>query len=172
MAEGLRLAAAAVLMGIGLSATFLALLALFPAVVARTQRAADESPGRSFTLGLANTLFLSAVGVGLSALADGTGWQFLQLPALLALSLLAILLAFGLAALAGLMGGRLFPDSSPAGGQLRGSIVLILAGLTPFVGWFALFPYVGMTGVGAFILGWSRERRPPPAPEAEETDIA
>lgn len=160
MAEGLRLTGAALLAGVGLSATFLALLALFPAVLARSRRAADQSPGRSFLLGLVNAFFLSAVGFGFSALAEGIGWQVLQLPAVLAFSLLTILLVFGLAAVAGLIGERLFPDSSMVGRQLRGSIVLILASLTPFLGWFALFPYAGLVGLGAVILGWSRGQRP------------
>lgn len=170
MAEGLRLTVAALLVGVGLSAMFLAILALFPAVVGRTQRAADKSPGRSFLLGLVNVLFLSALGLGFGALAEGGGRDFLQLPALLAFSLLAILLAFGLAALAGLVGGRLFPEASRAGGQLKGSIVLILAGLTPFLGWFLLFPYAGMLGVGAVFLGWSRRRREVTAAEVEDPE--
>lgn len=135
---------------------FLAVAALFTEKVERGRRAADDSPGRAFALGAVNVLFLSALGFGFGALADATGAGVLQLPAVVLLGLLAILLTFGLTAVAVLLGSRLFPAASPFRRWLGGGIVLTLAALTPFVGWFGLLPYAAFLGSGGILLGLLR----------------
>lgn len=159
MDEGARLLAIGSLSAVGLTAAFLAAGGLFPGVMRRTRRAAEDSTGRSFWLGLVNVLFLAAVGLGMSALAENAGAEILQVPALLIFTALTVLLLLGLTAVAEMLGARLFMEASSFRQHLGGAIVLILGGLTPFVGWFILFPYVGLLGVGAVILGWSRRRR-------------
>ncbi len=158
MDEGLGAVLIALLSGIGLTGLFLATAALFPRVVDRTRRTADRSPGRSFVVGFVNIFFLGAIGLGFSALADGTGLEFLQLPALLIYSLLVILLGFGLTALSQMTGARLIPDSHPVRQHVLGTWALILGGLTPFIGWFAFFPYLAIVGTGAVLLGTVRAR--------------
>ena len=158
MDEGLGAVLLALLSGVGLTGLFLATAALFPRVVDRTRRTADRSPGRSFVVGFVNIFFLGAIGLGFSALAEGTGLEILQLPALLIYSILVILLGFGLTALSQITGGRLIPESHPVRQQVLGAWALILGGLTPFIGWFAFFPYVAILGTGAVLLGMVRSR--------------
>ena len=158
MGEGLGAVLIALLSGVGLTGLFLATAALFPRVIDRTRRTADRSPGRSFVVGFVNIFFLGAIGLGFSALADGTGLEFLQLPALLIYSLLVIMLGFGLTALSQMTGARLIPESHPVRQQLLGAWALILGGLTPFIGWFAFLPYVAIVGTGAVLLSWVRSR--------------
>lgn len=169
MGEEGRAIVLALLSGVGLTGFFLAVGAFFPGVVEPSRRAADRSPGRSFVVGLVNWVFLGALGLGFSALADSSGVEFFQLLTVLAFSLLAILLAYGLTGLSQLAGTRLIPTAHPVWQQVLGSWALILGGLTPFVGWFLLFPYFSIVAVGAVLLGWVRSRgRPPQAhPETE-----
>ncbi len=158
MDNAARLIVFGTLSAVGLAATFLTFGALFPGVIRRTGRAADQSPTKSFWLGLVNVLFLAALGLGLSAIAENSRLEILQLPALVVFSVLTLLLALGLTAVSSIVGARLLPGASSFRQRSGGAIVLILAALTPFVGWFLLFPYTGLLGVGAVILGWSRAR--------------
>jgi hypothetical protein len=138
-------------------AFFLAVSVLFPNRVDLSQQAANEMPGRSFVLGLINTLFFAALIFGLIALADGTGAQFLYLPALLLLAIYIIGLTFGLTALVQLVGGRLQPDASFPRQRILGALVLILGCWTPFIGWFGLFIYLSLFGFGGFVLSYFRQ---------------
>lgn len=156
MEPGLRAIAIGIAATITVVALFLAVAALFAGKVERGRRAADNSPGRSFAVGAVNVLFLAALGLGFSTLVDATGEDFFQLPALLFLSLLAILVTFGLTCVSALLGTRLFPTVSPFRRRLGGGIVLTLAALTPFVGWFGLLPYAAFLGSGGMILGLLR----------------
>lgn len=158
MDEGFGAVVIALLSGVGLTGLFLGAAALFPRVVERTRRAVDRSPGRSFVVGFVNIFFLGAIGLGFSALAEGTGVDVLQLPAILIYSLLVILLSFGLTGLSQMTGARLIPESHPVWQHVLGSWALILGGLTPFIGWFAFFPYLAIVGTGGVLLGWVRSR--------------
>lgn len=149
-----------VLMAAALAAFFLAIRLLFPARVELTRMAAEEMLARSFFLGLVNSIFFSAVILGLLALAENMGVAFLALLALILLVIYGIALAFGLTAMIELTGARLLPQGSANRRSILGSVVLILGCLTPFVGWFGLFVYVGFLGVGAFILGLFRKAVP------------
>lgn len=156
MAEGLRLIVIGLLSAASLTGLFLALAALFPAVVRRSVEAMDDAPGRAVALGLANGLFLAVVGLGLTSLSQGSGLDLLQIPAIAFLSLFLITLCFGLAAVVQLVGERLFPGAGPVRQRIWASLVLALGTLTPFVGWFGLLPYVAALGIGGFLLGWLR----------------
>jgi hypothetical protein len=50
-----------------------------------------------------------------------------------------------------IIGERIFPQLDPVRQMVFGSLILILACLTPFLGWFGMLPYLGLTGVGSFI---------------------
>lgn len=170
MNEGVGVVIVGLASAVTLVALFLAVAALFRDKTDRARRAADESPGRSFVIGAVNVLFLSALGFGFSALAEGVA-QVLQLPAVLFLSLLAILIVFGLSAAAALIGERLFPAAGAYRRRLGGSVVLVLASLAPFVGWFGFFPYVVCLGSGGFILGLFRAVPEPAAPAVEQEAV-
>ncbi len=128
---------------------------LFPGQVGSTKAAAIEMPGRSFALGSVNLLFLSVVVAALGALGGGGGGVF-QLLALILLGLLVIALGFGLAGMSVLIGERLLPDSSNTRQTAWGAASLVLASLTPFLGWFGLFPYLAIQGLGGFLIGLFR----------------
>lgn len=170
MEPGVRAVVIGIAATITVVALFMAVAALFVGRVERGRRAADDSPGRSFAVGAVNVLFLGALGLGFSALVDATGQDVFQLPALLFLSLLAILVTFGLTCVAVLLGSRLFPTASPFRRRLGGGIVLTLAALTPFVGWFGLLPYAAFLGSGAMILGLLRGAAPGVAGGAAASD--
>lgn len=161
MNEGVRIVVVGLAAAVSLVALFLAVSALFARKVEQARRAADDVPVRAFFIGAANVLFLSAFAAGLSAVADNTGVEVLQLPALLIFSLVVILLVFGLTAVSLLVGERLFPAASAFRSRAGGGAVLALASLAPFVGWFGFFPYASFLGAGAFILGLFREGAAP-----------
>jgi len=152
---------------ITLIAFFLAVTLLFPHRVSLSEHAAAEMSGRSFVLGLINTLFLAALIIGFIALADGTGVQLLYLVALALLIFYMICLAYGLAGLIQLVGGRLLPAASPNRQKILGALTLILGCLTPFVGWFGLLVYLCLLGFGSFILGFFRSSATLPATDSD-----
>jgi hypothetical protein len=168
MADGLRLVLATILSVIGLMGTFLVVGALFPQTVLRAIRAADESTVRSFWLGVVNFLFVGVLGLVFNGLASGTGIRLLQIPALFLFGMLALMLTLGLTAVAFLIGGRLLPSSSPVRQRTWGSLALIVASLTPLVGWLGVFPYAAFLGIGAFVLSWTRRR--PTSPDSADQD--
>jgi hypothetical protein len=158
MAEGVRVVLVGILAVIGLTATFLSMNALFPSTVERAEHAADESAARSFWLGFVNLLFIGALGLAFGGLANGTGFRLLQIPALFLYALLAVMVTFGLTAVASLIGERLMPAAPPVRKRIWGSLLLLVGCLTPVVGWFILLPYALCLGAGGFVLSWTRQR--------------
>ncbi len=158
MESGIGILLLVVLSSVGLLALFASLLALFPKIVRRSKEAAERTPGRAFMLGLVNFLFLAAIGLGFGALSNGLDTEFFLFPALLIAAALTIGITLGLAGMAYLVGERLYPDHDQRKQILWGSFWVILASLTPFLGWFLLFPYLAITGLGAFILRWFQAR--------------
>ncbi len=65
-------------------------------------------------------------------------------------------LLLGLAGAVKLIGERLLPERSHHQQMVWGGLATVLGCLTPFIGWFGLFPYVALLGFGAFILSWFR----------------
>jgi hypothetical protein len=158
MREGLGVVLVVIASGICLTALLLVLPAIFPKRVEATRRAAEAMPGRSLLAGAINLLFLGGVTLGLQALVGRDA----PVPAVLGLSLLSIGVAIGLAAVSQLIGERLMPGRSHLRRSAWGAVLLILACLTPYVGWFLLFPYLALRGLGGLILGWFRGPAVPP----------
>lgn len=123
--------------------------ALFPGLIEGTKTSAAAMPGRSTLLGFVNVLFLTIIGAALGSLGGG---DVVQILALLFLSALAVGIAFGLAGLAPLIGERLLPDSGNVRQTAWGAATMLIASLTPFLGWFGLFPYLAFRGLGAFVI--------------------
>ena len=142
-------ALAAVLFGL-----FASVAALFPRYVWLAQRAAEESPGRSFLLGAVNTAFVLA----LSLAALGSQGPILTLLGGIVMAAGASGLAIGLSGVTTMVGKRLSPRASGSSGILTGTIVLALASAAPFLGWFVFLPAIIFLGLGAFVLGWYRRR--------------
>lgn len=158
--EGLSLLITIIVLGLCLVALFAVLEVLFPRRVERTRQAADAMPGRAFLIGLVNFIFLAALVMGFSALGQNLGVPLFFLPALIFLVLLSIGLVFGLAGVVELAGERLFPEREALQRTVWGTSALYLACLTPFVGWFGLLIYVGLLGLGAFVVGFFQRPRP------------
>jgi len=163
MDQMLGILVVAVLSVVCLAALFLVMGVLFPAAVERTRRSADTAPGRSFLLGLVNFIFVVAIGLGLGALVRSLGLAFLGVIVVLLAVALILALTFGLAGMVEVVGGRLTPDRGRVRKTGWGTVALALGCLTPYVGWFALFPFVALTGIGAFVLGWYSGRGQAPA---------
>ncbi len=154
MEQPLGLLVAFVALGAVLFGLFASVAALFPRYVWLAQRAAEESPGRSFLLGAVNTAFVLVVS--LPALASQRP-VFTFLGAVF-LAAGASGLAIGLSGVATMVGKRLSPRASGFSGILTGTVVVTLASATPFLGWFVFLPAIICLGLGAFVLGWFRRR--------------
>jgi hypothetical protein len=141
--------------GVGLTSILIVISLLFPRLIKLATTVLEVRLGRSLFLGVINILFVGVVDGILVWLA-----QWIKLPVvsgilvILAglLTLIAALLIFlGLASLANLLGHLMGDVQNEFNAYLRGGLLLFLAGLTPFVGWFAFTPLALMTGLGAAI---------------------
>lgn len=139
--------------GAGLISIFAILNLLMPAPVERTRLTLETGLGRSLLLGLVNFLF-AGVFAGLLSLPARVGGIvagiFVFLIGLVALTVAALTL-FGLVAITALLGSRLGETKSPVATHIRGGILLLLACLTPYLGWFVFTPLALWAAFGAAI---------------------
>ncbi len=141
------------LIGLCLAAFFITIEALFGELVEGITRSAEEKPGRAFWVGLANTVFLIAIAIGLMSLAETSLWGLVPaVPGFCVGIFVAVGIVFGLTGMVRLIAGLVFPGKEGWKRQASGAGVVILACLVPYIGWFGLFPYLGLRGFGAFIL--------------------
>lgn len=152
MDQGFNVLVSVITVGTCIVALFMALRALFGELIEDTRRIAEQAPGRSFLIGLVNFLFAYGLVSLLGAWAGGSGLRFLESLSLVIIVLFVIGLVFGLSGMVDLVGERLLPERSGWRKVAGSAATLILACITPFVGWFGLFPYLGFRGLGAFIL--------------------
>ena len=134
---------------------------LFPQPVERTRNVIETSLVKSFLLGLVNFLFAAAIVALFARLGQNAGGVLAALLFLVALLVLLILAAFSLLGLAGLttlIGERINEGTSPFRRHLRGSLLFVLAGLTPYVGWFAFAPLALIAGFGAALQAAFRKK--------------
>ncbi|NWG06451.1 MAG: hypothetical protein HXY35_07165 [Chloroflexi bacterium] len=157
MTDILRFFFIVILLTIAFAAYFLVWGAFFSNRVGKTQRALRQALGRSFWVGLVNFLFFGVIALLLFSVAENVGSVFrviLMTPALIIAASLSIMLSFGLAGMVNLLGERIFPDHPAWKKTLWGTVSLAFACALPFVGWFLLLPYAGLTGFGAVILSF------------------
>jgi hypothetical protein len=142
-----------VLIGFCLTAFFITIEALFGELVVGIARSAEDKPGRAFWVGLGNTVFLIAIAIGLMSLAEISSWGLVPaVPGFCIGIFVAVGIVFGLAGMVRLIAGLVFPGKEGWKLKASGAGVVILACLVPYIGWFGLFPYLGLRGFGAFIL--------------------
>jgi len=140
--------------GITIIALFTTITLLFPAQVKKTQLTLENGLGRSLLLGVVNFTFFAVLVAALVWLAQessevlGGILVFLAVVIMLGFVIFALV---GLAALAKVLGHRIGGGKTPFVTNLRGSALLLLAGLAPYVGWFLFTPLVLLTGLGAAI---------------------
>src|SRR5688572_8252601 len=145
-----------ILLSLSFTAYFLVISALFTNRVTKTQAVINQTPGRSFGLGMVNFLFFGAIAFVLLSIAENTGpfiKGLLTIPALLILTFLIALASIGLTSVVKVLSERIFPDLTSWKQMLWGAVVLCFACALPFVGWFLLLPTVTFIGIGATILG-------------------
>jgi hypothetical protein len=139
--------------GAGLTSIFVVIGLLFPGLIKMTATVLEINLGRSLFLGLINILFVGVV--------DGLCIWLAQLIQLRVIGGILVILAglltiivvlfifLGLASLANLLGHLMGDVKNEFNANLRGGVLLFLAGLTPFIGWFAFTPLTLMTSLGA-----------------------
>ena len=159
MTDILRLFLIVILLAIGLAAYFLVVGAFFAYRVTRIQRVINQMPGRSFWVGLVNFLFFGVILIVLLILTDGNRIPdvlrvILYIPTFILVATLAVILSLGLSSMVNILGERIFPELNTIKRSVWGSVILSFACALPFVGWFLLLPYVGLTSFGAVILGF------------------
>jgi hypothetical protein len=127
---------------------------LFPLPVEATRAALEASLGRSLLIGLVNFIFVGLLDLLLLWLGQMAGRVAGGILVILGGAItvaLGTLVILGLAGLTRLIGERIGAASSPLMTHLRGSLLIVLAGLTPFLGWWVFTPLVLWTGLGAAI---------------------
>ncbi|GIK56261.1 MAG: hypothetical protein HND44_16815 [Chloroflexi bacterium] len=120
---------------------------LLPRRVARARHAIQSAPGRAFLIGLANALFFLVIAAILLQGGEGGG----LLAMFIVLTLLA-LAAIGLAGLVTLLRDRIYPHAADTPGMsltVRTAVLLTLASLLPFLGWFLISPLLLLLTLGA-----------------------
>jgi hypothetical protein len=145
-----------VLFGTPCSIALLTLLTvLFPRVVRGAQRAAAATPGRSFLLGVVNLLFLGVLTMVFAAAGErgGAGRAIFQILAIPPAVALGSGLLLGLAAISALIGERIASHRGAIAQAILGSASMLLASLTPLLGWLLFFPYVALLGLGGLVIG-------------------
>lgn len=131
---------------------WLASSALFPAWVARARTVYAVRPIRGTLIGLIAATPLTLAGVGLMS---QSGNSVLMLAGGLVVSIPVFLALAGSAGLALHIGaGLAMPgdEATPWRRVLRGGVVLSLTFLLPVVGWFIVFPWALISGVGAALM--------------------
>lgn len=138
------------LLFISLAAMAVVCSVVFPNVILRARRNAEQMPIRAFLIGLINYAFFGLIAVALLSRSAADGGRFLG--ALIGTLLLGFVLV-GLTAIARFLGERLRPnDANPIRQLVVGMVTLELAALVPFVGWFLLPLIAGLIGYGALII--------------------
>ena len=153
--------------GGGLISIFTIINLLLPLLIERMGATLESAPGRSLLLGLVNFVF-SGIAVGLLLWASHIGGIVagivIFLAGLVGVAFIGLLL-LGLVSAASLLGNRMGNHAgagkSVARTQPRGGALLLLACLTPFLGWFIFTPLVVWTALGVAIQTIFRRQRPP-----------
>ena len=134
----------------GFTLTFFLMLLVFliPNRVERTRQVINRAPGRSFLIGFVNFLFFGVLA-GILSDSGGEGGTLGGI----------ILIALGSLSLMGLSGmvitlrERIYPELSGNGLKegMKTAVLIIIASLTPFIGWFVLAPILLIIGLGGTI---------------------
>ena len=129
-----------------------------PKPVARARQKLEAAPMRSFLVGFINVLSWLVILILWFVWTQYKGgpdvFVYLIGTALAILLLIGLIIPGipGVVAMAGLTGRRWNASASPLGQDLRGGLLLVLACLTPYVGWFVFTPALLCTAIGAGLL--------------------
>jgi hypothetical protein len=144
--------------GVTLIAMLTAIGLLLPLSVERARQKLELNTWKSFLVGLVNLIFWLVVVILFFVWTQANGGPQI-LAFVIALVLLILLFAAvivpgipALSALAQVLGARMGETKSPLRRDLRGGLLLVLACLTPYLGWFLFFPAILCTAIGAGLL--------------------
>ncbi len=145
-----------------LLAFFATLILLLPAPIEKTRATLEANGGRALLLGLVNFIFFGMIVLLCLWLAEKVGGVvagiFILIGGLIALALTALAL-LGLVALTQLLGMRMGSETTPFLTALRGGGLLLMAALSPYIGWFLFTPLVVWAGLGAAIQAMLPQRK-------------
>jgi len=152
--------------------TFIALLGtidlFLPEPVARARQKLEAAPLRSFLVGFINLLSWFVILILWFVWTQYKGgpdvFVYLIGTALVILLLIGVIIPGipGMVAMAGLTGSRWNASASPLGQDLRGGLLVVLACLTPYVGWFIFTPALLCTAIGAGLLTFFQRKEKTP----------
>jgi len=133
-------------------AYWLGAYALFPARVERCRAVYGARPVAATLVGL---LILIPALIAGTVLSKALPHPLVQTPVTAALLVMALVCMVGSAGLVLRIGAGLpspVDEAQPWRRSLRGGLVLGLAFVMPFLGWFVLLPWTLASGLGAFVL--------------------
>jgi hypothetical protein len=154
MANILGLCVVVLVSGAGLSALLATLELLLSGPVERCRTVLAGSLGRLFLLGLVNFVFFFVLAILLARLTEAVIPAFKAVLGVLAVLILAglvVLATLGLAGLVKLLRERI-GLAATVWGTLRAAALLLIAALTPALGWWVFTPAVLVTCLGAGIV--------------------
>ncbi len=177
--EMLSLVLLVLLGGVSLIALLVTVSLLVPVSVENARKKIESNLLRSFLIGLVNlicALALLALLVFIITLFQKTEGNmstinlgqiigpgiFVVLGVLIALTVVLFTLR-GLSALTSMLGSRIGPAKSLFWSDARGGLLLVLACLSPYVGWFVFTPFVVCVGLGASVLTFFQKKPKIPA---------
>ena len=138
--------------GISTAMLFVGMQVFFRTFLEGVEQAASEHPGRAFLIGLVNTVFLILVGYLFITWAQSTGAPILGAIGFVLWFVLALGVVFGLAGMVLLARSRIYGQSAGWRPVANSGVILFLACLTPYVGWFGFLPYLILRGLGAVMI--------------------
>lgn len=136
------------------TASLLAILVFaMPGFMGRLRNTLENLPGRAFAVGLVNFIFFTLIAAIASQIGDSIGDFVGGLFNLSALCILWVLLLLMSVGMAGFLSRLIHGKTPPTVNQTwRMGFLLVLAMLTPVIGWFIIGPIIFVTGMGAVIL--------------------
>lgn len=126
--------------------------ALFPALVRRARERYVSSPVKATLVGLAIAAPTLVIAIALGKNAPHPLVKSLAVGLALLAGLLALVGSAGLVERIGIGMPSAVDEGQPWRRVLRGGVVLGLAFLMPFLGWFVLLPWTLVSGLGAWAL--------------------
>ncbi|MCH7589336.1 MAG: hypothetical protein IIC78_15070 [Chloroflexi bacterium] len=131
---------------------------IFPRKIEAVAQGWSDINARTFWLGVVNTILLAVPAIVLLILGANIG-EWFAVPSVLLVTFYVGVGLFSLIGLVHFLGRRLFPDASSFRQNTYAAILLILAVLTPFVGWYLLLPFLLIYGFGGSVERFFQRRR-------------
>jgi hypothetical protein len=150
---------------VALVGLFWAMFLLMPEPIAEARKNFQMHPWRSIALGALNALGVVAIIVLLKSLLNWVIWDW-QNFILIGMAVLGLLAAIptliGLSGLVMIVSDRIGHTTKPFLTYLRGGGLLLLACITPVIGWFIFFPLVIFASLGSVVALLARPKQNEP----------